>query len=544
METIQVKSDHYFPPIQQGGKVLPSVPGADVVSRDPREEKRVHGGAQRPAPGRSPRNHRYSKMTNAMFQAVSDCRYQQVKFFLDSGVRANARSSSVLISALRIDDEEKRGKMFNFLVKKGADCGGRDPATRRSILSCACALGRVEQVVKILEMCKGDIDFQKGDDSGMVPLHHAVSSGNYETVQLIVKAMDKYRLSVDISDKNGLTPYLYAKRLGLFGISNLLVTEGRACPYQFDTVTYKSADEWSELGMRERKRKARLERARKIAWVKIKGRFPTLQTDNITSLKLPNLKLTTSENQTRDISMRELSMVRVETNGVGNGLPLNSKTKERKRKLGVVYMTYPINENVETNTTVGGNGNDAAPSVAVTSSTESNLVTNPSVSSSNWTDDKTAGSNMNSALSLLTFAQQQGHGRHPDHFVGSQFDTSKAAEYGGILGSINDMMAILSDQQSHAFRQTVKQPSPLIQRHAPSRTTLAKPRVSTLAILLGKEHSNQNASKKSKRKTTQQTKASTTQRENRRKGARNGKKPYAVLPAIETVKDEEGLSYS
>ncbi|XP_062582809.1 uncharacterized protein LOC134244571 [Saccostrea cucullata] len=209
-------------------------------------------------------------MANNLFHSAVKGRFRKVKLILDGGYKINSRNNygySVLVGALHIDCDEKRRKMFRYLISKGADPKHKDGKHKRSLLSWAAILGRGEQVELLLEILNGDHDLSDKDTEGMTVLHHATQGGHVTIVRRLVEEFRRFRLSVDVSDNLGLTPYLHAKRLGYKEITDILLKEGRACPGQSDSYTFRSADEWSEIGqsMKEKqynmRRKSNYERA-------------------------------------------------------------------------------------------------------------------------------------------------------------------------------------------------------------------------------------------------------------------------------------------
>lgn len=209
-------------------------------------------------------------MANNLFHSAVKGRFRKVKLILDGGYKINSRNNygySVLVGALHIDCDEKRGKMFRYLLSRNADPKDKDSKHNRSVLSWAAILGRAEQVDMLLNILNGDHDLTDKDTEGMTVLHHATQGGHVGIVRRLVEEFRRFRLSVDVHDNLGLTPYLHAKRLGYKEITEILHKEGRACPGQSDSYTFRSAEEWSEIGqsMKEKqlnqKRKSNFERA-------------------------------------------------------------------------------------------------------------------------------------------------------------------------------------------------------------------------------------------------------------------------------------------
>ncbi|KAK2155158.1 hypothetical protein LSH36_247g02035 [Paralvinella palmiformis] len=189
-------------------------------------------------------------------RTILNDRLQQLKYmFRDedslSGIRTQ-EGLSPLVLALKISDQRRRQKMFNFLLSRGADISHKDPKYKRDVLMWTCYYGRVDQVSKLLDHAPGEFDLRDPDVDGMLPIHYAVRSGNPLCVLHLVKEMKRYRVPVDVPNPSGLTPLLEAKRLGYEMIAQILIKEGGACPSQFDTKRFRTKSRWSEAGHAER----------------------------------------------------------------------------------------------------------------------------------------------------------------------------------------------------------------------------------------------------------------------------------------------------
>ena len=199
-------------------------------------------------------------LADALFKAVVRCVFHRVRFMLHNGVSAtviNDAGQNLLIAALYIHDDVKRARMFQLLVDSGADVCHVDRGTGRDVLAWAACLGRADQVQFILDAVMGEIDLQRRDLEGMTPLHHAVIGGHTKVTEILVAKLVRYCLSVDIADDNGLTPYIYARRLARPAIAQVLVDRGHCSRQQLDSVTFRSAEEWERIGRREKQQRER-----------------------------------------------------------------------------------------------------------------------------------------------------------------------------------------------------------------------------------------------------------------------------------------------
>ena len=174
-----------------------------------------------------------------ILKAVRHCRIQQLRVLLKFGVKLTSpdgrRASQILLEALLIDHPNKRKVMFRFLLRNGVNYNEVDNIGRDTLI-WACYLGRETQAKDLLEYCLGDIDLCKRDKYGSTGLHYATQYGLKDVVEKLCKAMVKFNLSVDITNKDGNTPYLVAKILHRFEIMTILVNIGNASRCQVNIM--------------------------------------------------------------------------------------------------------------------------------------------------------------------------------------------------------------------------------------------------------------------------------------------------------------------
>ncbi len=381
-----------------------------------------------------------STMINTLFQAVAKCRFHKVKYYLDRGIGPNVkndRGHNLLITALHIEDEENRNKMFRYLIKRGADCLFVDRRTGRDVYLWAVFLGRQKQVERILDVTLGDLDLLRADSEGCTALHYATVYGYSAIITLLLPHLKRFHLSVDISDKDGITPYIYAKRLGHLDIANILLNEGNASPRQNDDRRFKSADEWAVVGMKERLKNARKELRKQLVKRKINGKA------NSKRFKIPKIVVTNP-------------------NAISYKVDLQSS-------INFIKSGRTLHDIDDKNLQHKGHGGRF-----------SMVMINPFLAPQ---DIKHVKDNpLDAAFTLL--ASMDTHD-FPDHFVQSEFDINKESEYTGIVTSITSFMATLSEQQCEAFREPAKPRKPSYPTI--HKKTVEKEKVSSLAILLGKD---------------------------------------------------------
>ena len=103
----------------------------------------------------------------------------------------------------------------------------------------------------LLANAGGEIDWRSFDKRGRTVLHQAVESNNVSILEALITVMKHYGISVDVPDKNGLTPYLLAVKLHLREMSQILVNKGHASRQQCDLLTHRSANDWEIAGIEE-----------------------------------------------------------------------------------------------------------------------------------------------------------------------------------------------------------------------------------------------------------------------------------------------------
>ncbi|ELU16721.1 hypothetical protein CAPTEDRAFT_199185 [Capitella teleta] len=211
----------------------------------------------------------FSNLGTSLFAAVLECRKSKVRLLLKNVSRnvCNDAGHNLLMTALFMDDDQKRQKMFDYLLKKGINVSYRHPSTGRDVLGMSCSL--VNRM--------GDIDLQEGDISGLSPLHLAVEGGHQDAVRILLEVMARYNLCADIPDHRGLTPYIYARRIGRKDIARILVEKGNACVFRRDTENFRSADDWANIGVKEDMARKKQELKRKVEQYKVKGVLPPMK---------------------------------------------------------------------------------------------------------------------------------------------------------------------------------------------------------------------------------------------------------------------------
>lgn len=383
-------------------------------------------------------------LASGLFHAVYKGRLKKVKFLIDNGLNINAKNDygySVLVAALHIENDDKRRKMFHFLLDHEADPLQKDPKYKRNALAWSAVLGRDEQTNLLLDMFMGEFNFHDKDRDGMTPLHLATQTGHTEVVKALVREMIKFGTSVDVPDNLGLTPFLHAKRLGYGLIADILKVEGGACEGQGDMYTFKKADEWRQIGIQERNDEVKRRRNSQYEKAAIAG------------------------------SARML----MEFEGPGYEI-ISIPTPRGPRKHRVTPRSVSSEQE----------GEDSPASKSVRIKSPRSQISLPA--GTDWRSVRnrcspiapspTNGPRLD-AMSLIQMREPR-KGMAPKQFRSSEMDTSKADEYKHIFGDLTTMMDYLEMQHSKSFRRSVP-PLKLTREESGGG-----PKRSTLAIIFGK----------------------------------------------------------
>jgi hypothetical protein len=189
-----------------------------------------------------------------VLSAIRQSQYKQLALFIRHNYNLNVKTKdgrNGLFFALDISDARKRRRMIRFCLDHGIDALQKETINGYTPLNEAIARQQVDSVQLLLANAGGEVDWRSFDVRGRTILHQAVESNNAPIVEALITVMTHYGVSVDILDKNGLTPYLLATKLHLREISQLLVNKGHASRQQCDLPTHRSANDWEVAGIEE-----------------------------------------------------------------------------------------------------------------------------------------------------------------------------------------------------------------------------------------------------------------------------------------------------
>jgi len=191
-----------------------------------------------------------SKVLNAIRQS----QYRQLELFIRHNYNLNVTTKdgrNGLFFALDISDARKRRRMIRFCLDHGIDPLQKENVNGYTPLHEAIARQQVDSVQLLLANAGGEIDWRSFDVRGRTILHQAVESNNVSILESLINVMNHYGVSVDIPDKNGLSPYLLATKLHLREMAQILVNKGHASRQQSDLLTHRSASDWEIAGIEE-----------------------------------------------------------------------------------------------------------------------------------------------------------------------------------------------------------------------------------------------------------------------------------------------------
>lgn len=184
----------------------------------------------------------------ALCSAIRTKRFRQAKILIEIGIDVNFREEehrrTPLIELCFIEEESKAAKIGKLLLANGAKVELRDNYGLNS-LHYACKHGR-EQLVSLMMDEAHTFNPNTTDRDGNSALHYAAMSGNFVVLNLLIKTLKKFKLSVDLSNKNGETPLICASKSGHFLCARILISEGRASKHARDKISFKNASEWEK----------------------------------------------------------------------------------------------------------------------------------------------------------------------------------------------------------------------------------------------------------------------------------------------------------
>ena len=189
-----------------------------------------------------------------IFHAIQYSQYKKLALYIRHRYNLNVTSKdgrNGLFYALDIDEPYKRSRMIKFCLEHGINPLQKDRINGYTVLNETIARQQLDSFQLLLDEVSGDINWRSLDKHGQTILHQAVEANNITILTALVTIMNRYSISVDLLDKNGLTPYLLAIKLHLRDMSEILLKQGHASRQKCDLQTHRNAQEWENIGMKE-----------------------------------------------------------------------------------------------------------------------------------------------------------------------------------------------------------------------------------------------------------------------------------------------------
>ena len=184
----------------------------------------------------------------ALNKAISERRFKQARGFITSGVNVNSKcekGNTALIQLCFLDKDSLAISIATSLLKRGAKIDATN-TNGLSALSTA-VLSHKENIVALFLEEAGNFDMNSKDKKGKTALFHAASIGNLNILKLLINALRKYQLSVDVVDNLGMTPLMQACINENVDCANYLIKEGNASVNIKDKKYRRTALEWAKI---------------------------------------------------------------------------------------------------------------------------------------------------------------------------------------------------------------------------------------------------------------------------------------------------------
>ncbi|CAF2046134.1 unnamed protein product [Rotaria magnacalcarata] len=198
--------------------------------------------------------HKLSVIESEIFHAIQNSQYKRLALYIRQNYNLNVTSKegrNGLFYALNIKDSHKRCRMIRYCLDHGINPLQRDNVNGFTILNEAMARQQLDSFQIFFDEIGGEIDWRALDKRGRTTLHQAVELNNLTIIEPLITTMVHYGISVDVVDRNGLTPYLFALKLQLPDMAQLLLRKGHASQQTCDLNTHFSAREWESIGIKE-----------------------------------------------------------------------------------------------------------------------------------------------------------------------------------------------------------------------------------------------------------------------------------------------------
>ena len=184
----------------------------------------------------------------ALNKAICERRFKQVRSFIDLGVNLNSKGrdgKTALIQLCSVEPDSLAISIALRLLKRGAKIDVTD-TNGLSALSTAVVKQKEDMVALFLEEA-GNFDLNSKDKRGNTALFHAAKVGNFNILNALVIALQKYQLSVNVPNNEGTTPLMQACMNGDIICARFLIKEGKAAMNSRDWIHGMTALEWGKI---------------------------------------------------------------------------------------------------------------------------------------------------------------------------------------------------------------------------------------------------------------------------------------------------------
>lgn len=242
-----------------------------------------------------------SLLESEIFYSIRHSQYKNLALYVRHNFNLNITSKdgrNGLFYALDINNSSKRCRMIKYCLEHGINPLHKENIHGYTVLHESIARQQIDSFHLILAEVSGEIDWRSLDLHGRTILHQAVESNNSIILEELITIMNRYSISVDVVDKNGLTPYLLAIKLHLRDMSEILLKKGRASRQKCDLQTHRSAREWESIGFKENHLILRKKLRDEINDAMRNGKISKVH--NLKRVYYPKSSLSLTENQRRD----------------------------------------------------------------------------------------------------------------------------------------------------------------------------------------------------------------------------------------------------
>ena len=184
---------------------------------------------------------------SSLHRALNEGRFKSLEYLLAMKANPNVRDEYSLTPLMRccvmMERPAVATRLARALLNAGADPTMRD-ATGANALHLAVKERRLGLVELLLE--NNDVDLGARDHAGLTVLHY-LAFGNATMAELVVDAARRFHVSVDVLNREGLTPLQLACCVGNLAVAQVLAVRGRASLTMRDPRTHRTARDWMEF---------------------------------------------------------------------------------------------------------------------------------------------------------------------------------------------------------------------------------------------------------------------------------------------------------